>query len=244
MTDPHAPWHSRARTFFTGDPTPLAQHGAVVIIGLGRFGAALARELVDLGVDVVGIDRDEAVVESLRDELPFVTRADATQDAALTQLGVPEASRVIIAIGSDLEASILAASRILRSGNDRVWAKAISEPHAEILAQLGVQHIVRPEDDMGRRLAHLIRGHMSDFLRIDSDYAIVRTTPPRRAVGHALGELALRDSHGITVIAVKRGEQGWANTDRSTVLEASDEIIIAGPPAAVERFSMLDRRRH
>ena len=97
---------------------------------------------------------------------------------------------------------------------------------------------------MGRRLAHLIRGHMSDFLRIDSDYAIVRTTPPRRAVGHALGELGLRDSHGITVIAVKRGEQGWANTDRSTVLEASDEIIIAGPPAAVERFSMLDRRRH
>ncbi|MGJ7540410.1 potassium channel family protein [Brevibacterium luteolum] len=241
MTDPHAPWHSRARTFFTGDPTPMAEHGAVVVIGLGRFGASLARELTSLGVDVVGIDCDEAIVESLRDELPFVTRADATQDAALTQLGVPEASRVIIAIGSDLEASILAASRILRSGNDRVWAKAISEPHAEILAQLGVKQIVNPEDDMGRRLAHLIRGHMSDFLRIDSDYAIVRTTPPRRAVGQPLSALGLRGRHGITVIAVKHPGAGWANTDGGTVLEADDEIIIAGAPDAVERFSALDK---
>ncbi|GAA1364213.1 potassium channel family protein [Brevibacterium luteolum] len=241
MTDPHAPWHSRARTFFTGDPTPMAEHGAVVVIGLGRFGASLARELTSLGVDVVGIDCDEAIVESLRDELPFVTRADATQDAALTQLGVPEASRVIIAIGSDLEASILAASRILRSGNDRVWAKAISEPHAEILAQLGVKQIVNPEDDMGRRLAHLIRGHMSDFLRIDSDYAIVRTTPPVRVLGQPLSALGLRGTHGVTVIAVKHPGAGWANTDGGTVLEADDEIIIAGAPDAVERFSALDK---
>ena len=241
MTDPHAPWHSRARTFFTGDPTPMAEHGAVVVIGLGRFGASLAPELTSLGVDVVGIDRSEAVVEALRDELPFITCADATQDAALAELGVAEASRVVVAIGSDLAASILTTSRIMRSGHRRIWAKAITEAHAEILAQLGVKQIVNPEDDMGRRLAHLIRGHMSDFLRIDSDYAIVRTQPPVRVLGQPLSALGLRGTHGVTVIAVKHPGAGWANTDGGTVLEADDEIIIAGAPDAVERFSALDK---
>ena len=228
----------RSRTFFTGDPSPMAKGGAVIVIGLGRFGTALARELTDLGIGVVGVDIREDVVDELRTVLPFVTCADATQDTVLRELGVEHADRVVVAIGSDLEASILSASRVLKLGNGRVWAKAISEAQAEILEQLGVHTIVRPEEDMGRRIAHLMRGHMSDFLRIDQNYAMVRTRPPQRFVGTPLGQLNLRKEYQVTVFAVKRNDI-WTNTDRDTVLEAKDEIIVAGEPSIVERFVML-----
>ena len=130
-------WRTRPAAFFMGNPTPMAQHGAVAVIGLGRFGGALATELAAYGVDVIGIDIDEAVVAQYSDKLAFVSRTDATDETVLRQLGIEEVSRVVIAIGNDLEASILTASKILKIGNRRIWAKAVSQTHADILGQLG-----------------------------------------------------------------------------------------------------------
>src|SRR5699024_4899866 len=126
-------WRTRPAAFFMGNPTPMAQHGAVAVIGLGRFGGALATELAAYGVDVIGIDIDEAVVARYSDALAFVSRTDATDETVLRQLGIEEASRVVIAIGNDLEASILTASKVLKVGNHRIWAKAVSQTHADIL---------------------------------------------------------------------------------------------------------------
>lgn len=235
-------WRARPAAFFLGDPTSLAQHGAVAVIGLGRFGGSLASELAAHGVDVIGIDIDEAVVAQYSETLAFVSRADSTDEAVLRQLGIDEVSRVVIAIGSDLEASILTASKILKIGNRHIWAKAISQTHAEILDQLGIENVIRPESDMGRRLAHLIRGHMSDFLPISEDFVLARTTPPTRFSDSPLGSFDLRGKYGVTVVAFRRNsDEHWDIADQEVTLYADDEMLIAGTPHHVEDFSALDK---
>lgn len=235
-------WRTRPAAFFLGDPTPLARHGAVAVIGLGRFGGSLATELAAHGVDVIGVDIDETVVAEYSETLAFVSRADSTDEAVLRQLGIDEVSRVVIAIGSDLEASILTASKILKIGNRHIWAKAISQTHAEILAQLGIENVISPENDMGRRLAHLIRGHMSDFLPISDDFVLARTTPPTRFSDSPLSSFDLSGKYGVTVVAFRRnGDQHWDIADQEVTLYADDEMLIAGTPRNVEDFSALDK---
>ena len=235
-------WRRRPAAFFLGDPTPLAKHGAVAVIGLGRFGGSLATELAAHGVDVIGVDIDEAVVAQYSDTLAFVSRADSTDETVLRQLGIDEVSRVVIAIGSDLEASILTASKILKIGNRHIWAKAISQPHAEILGQLGIENVISPENDMGRRLAHLIRGHMADFLPISEDFVLARTAPPTRISDSPLGSFELHDKYGVTVVAFRRSrDEHWDIADQGVTLYADDEILIAGTPRNVEDFSALDK---
>ena len=131
---------------------------SVAVIGLGRFGGALATELVRSGTEVLGIDTDEDVVQSLNGVLTHVVRADSTKEVALEQLGVTQFDRVVVGIGSDIQASILTTSLLKRMGVRSIWAKAISEQHGLILEQLGIEHVIFPEADMGRRVAHLVRG--------------------------------------------------------------------------------------
>ena len=234
-------WRTRPAAFFMGNPTPMAQHGAVAVIGLGRFGGALATELAAYGVDVIGIDIDEAVVAQYSDKLAFVSRTDATDETVLRQLGIEEVSRVVIAIGNDLEASILTASKILKIGNRRIWAKAVSQTHADILGQLGIDNVIRPENDMGRRTAHLIRGQMSDFMTVGEDFVLARTAPPVRISDSPLASFDVRRRYGVSVVALRReGEDSWDIADQDVTLYADDEILIAGSPREVEDFSTLD----
>ena len=234
-------WRTRPAAFFMGNPTPMAQHGAVAVIGLGRFGGALATELAAYGVDVIGIDIDEAVVAQYSDKLAFVSRTDATDETVLRQLGIEEVSRVVIAIGNDLEASILTASKVLKIGNRRIWAKAVSQTHADILGQLGIENVIRPENDMGRRTAHLIRGQMSDFMTVGEDFVLARTAPPVRISDSPLASFDVRRRYGVSVVALRReGEDSWDIADQDVTLYADDEILIAGSPREVEDFSTLD----
>ena len=234
-------WRTRPAAFFMGNPTPMAQHGAVAVIGLGRFGGALATELAAYGVDVIGIDTDEAVVARYSDKLAFVSRTDATDETVLRQLGIDEVSRVVIAIGNDLEVSILTASKVLKIGNRRIWAKAVSQTHADILGQLGIDNVIRPENDMGRRTAHLIRGQMSDFMTVGEDFVLARTAPPVRISDSPLASFDVRRRYGVSVVALRReGEDSWDIADQDVTLYADDEILIAGSPREVEDFSTLD----
>lgn len=157
--------------------------GSVVVIGLGRFGRALALELVDEDTEVLGIDESAEVVQALSGHLTHAVRADSTKEDALRQLGVHEFDRAVVAIGTDLEASILTASLLISFGIENVWAKAISEAHGRILTQLGVHHVVYPEHDMGQRVAHLVRGRMLDYIEFEDDFAMVKTNPPADIVG-------------------------------------------------------------
>ncbi|CAL8897396.1 potassium transporter [Kocuria varians] len=212
---------------------------AVAVIGLGRFGGALALELMRNGTDVLGVDHDEATVQRFNGKLTSVVRADATDEEVLRELSVNEFERAVVGIGSDIQASILTASRLVKFGCPAIWAKAITEPHAEILTQLGVQHVVNPESDMGTRAAHLIQQRILDFVPIDDGYALVRCTPPVPLQQRPMDLLNVRQKLGVSVVAVCRPGGQWEPIEPGTMLYDDDQILVIGPTRKVERFSNL-----
>lgn len=228
-----------ARTRRPRSAERLAEADSVVVIGLGRFGSAVALELESLGTEVLGIDGDEDIVQQLAGRLTHVVRADATDEEALRQLAVPEFDRAVVGIGTNIEASLLTASLLVGFEIDTIWAKAISAAHGRILEQLEVHHVVYPEHEMGRRVAHLARGRMLDFVEFEDDFAMATTTAPRELLDRALAETQLRARHGVTVVAFKRGAEDFTYATAETVLQEGDTVIAAGRTRAVERFSAL-----
>ena len=215
----------------------MAKPDIVVVIGLGRFGEALALELVAQGTEVFGIDTDERLVQKMAGLLTHTVVADCTDEEALRQLGVDEQSRVVVGSGTDIEASILVCSVLQSFGIRDLWAKAISEPHARILTQLGVDHVVRPEHDTGRRVAHLVAGRMLDYIEFDDGFAIVKMRPPRSVVGTPLETCTPRRQFGVTVVGVKRAGEDFHHATGQTVVEEGDLIIVSGERAKVEAFA-------
>ncbi|UOT01587.1 MULTISPECIES: potassium channel family protein [Rhodococcus] len=211
----------------------------VVVLGLGRFGKSLALELMEQGTEVLGIDSNEAVVQKVSHRLTHAAVADTTDEESLRQLSVHDYDRAVVGIGSDLEASLLTASALINMSVPNVWAKAISNAHAKILRQIGVTHVVRPEHDMGKRVAHLVRGRMMDYIEFDDGFAMVKTTPPATVVGKRLGETTVRSTHGVTVVAIKRPGEGFTYATADTVIAAGDTIIVSGQVRDTERFSEL-----
>jgi trk system potassium uptake protein TrkA len=210
-----------------------------VVIGLGRFGKSLALELVDDGVEVLGVDSDAKTVQSLAGRLTHVVEADSTSEDAMRQVGVHEFDRAVVGVGTDIEASILTASVLLTLGVPNVWSKAISAAHARILTQIGVHHVVRPEHDMGKRVAHLVRGRMLDYIEFDDGYAIVKTRPPRSIYNVPLGQTHIRSKYGVTIVGVKRAGHDFTHATAETVVMQHDLIIVSGPRENVERFSEM-----
>jgi trk system potassium uptake protein TrkA len=210
-----------------------------VVVGLGRFGKSLALELMEDGTEVLGVDESPKTVQSLAGRLTHVVEADSTNEEALRQLSVHEFDRAVVGIGSDLEASILTSSILVTFGIRDIWAKAISHSHARILSQLGVHHVVRPEHDMGKRVAHLVRGRMLDYIEFDDGYAIVKTSPPASIHDLPLGESRVRSKYGVTIVGVKRAGEDFTHATPETVVHEGDLIIVSGPERGVERFSDL-----
>ncbi|NDK31814.1 potassium channel family protein [Nesterenkonia haasae] len=219
-------------------PTDVAAPDSVAVIGLGRFGRALALELMAHGTQVLGIDNREDVVQSLNGQLTHVVTGDGTKEDVLRQLSVHEFDHAVVAVAGNLEASILTTSLLLRFGVREVWAKATSEAHRDILAQLNVRHIVFPEQDMGRRVAHMVRGSLQDYVLVDEDFALAKTNPPTALVGKQLGELNTTTKHGVTITAVRK-EGSWAPATPQTVLAADDVVLVSGPAKQTEGFSRL-----
>jgi trk system potassium uptake protein TrkA len=221
------------------ETSQLAAADSVVVIGLGRFGSALALELMAIKTEVLGIDYNAEIVQSLNGKLTHVVRADSTKEEALRQLDVTEFDRAVVGIGTDLEASLLTASHLVGFGLTNVWAKAVSRPHGRILDQLGVHHVIYPESDMGRRVAHLVRGAMLDYIQFENDSAMVKTVAPAEISGRRLGDTGVRKKYGVTVVAVHRrgGEFTYATAD--TVVGNGDIIVVFGRTADAERFSLL-----
>jgi len=217
----------------------LAEIDSVVVIGLGRFGSSLALELIKSGTEVLGIDADEQIVQDRSATLTHCVRADSTSEDALRQLAVHEFDRAVVAIGSHIEASLLTASLLKGMGIQNIWAKAISQAHGRILEQLGIDHVVYPEHDMGRRVAHLVKGRMLDFIQFEPDFAMVKTLPPAMLLNVPLAQSGVRRGHGVTVVGVKRPGGSFTHATGETVLTDGDTIIVSGQPRAVEKLSDL-----
>jgi trk system potassium uptake protein TrkA len=212
----------------------------VAVIGLGRFGTALALELARGGTEVLAVDARPDIVQRLSGQLGHVVTADSTDPDALTEIGIADFNRVVVAIGNDLEASILTTALLTELEIRDIWAKAISRQQATILERIGAHHVVFPEQDMGERIAHLVAGRLLDWVELDPQWVFAKTRPPREIVGVPLGETGLRKKHHVTVVSVKpERKTSYTHADYDTVLTYGSVIVIAGRPDDVERFVEL-----
>ena len=215
----------------------MAEHREpVAVIGLGRFGSAVAVELVGRGTEVLGVDSQPGIVQRLSGQLSHIVVADTTDIEALRDIGISDFNRAVVAIGTDMQASILTTSLLSELGIEQIWAKALSRDHARILERVGAHHVVRPEHDMGQRIAHLVSGEMLDYIEIDQDWVLVKTKPPRELCGGPLDNQRLR-KRGVAVVSVKpQGQPGFHHVDPDTQLTYGDEIVLAGRVRDVDRF--------
>ena len=225
----------RLRTL--GNKTDLAK--SVVVIGLGRFGGALAKELVTLGREVLGVDTDERRVQEHAPMLSHVVKATSTDEEVLRELGVTDFDAAVVAVGSDLEVSILTASILLQMGVKQVWAKATSESHGRILTQLGVHHVVYPEAEMGKRVAHQVGGDQLDYVEIDEGFVMAKTRAADAFNGMTLDQLGLRREYGIIVVATSKGNSEFAAATPQTLIVGGDFMIVAGPKDRIAAFCKL-----
>jgi trk system potassium uptake protein TrkA len=211
----------------------------VVVLGLGRFGASLALELVRRGSEVLGLDSDPVLVQRYADDLTHAAVADTTDAEALQQLDVPDFSRAVVGIGTDLEASILTTAVLVDLGIPNIWAKATSRQHGRILERIGAHHVVLPEFDMGERVAHLVTGRMIDYIEFEDDFAMVKTAAPAEILDRSLSASGVRARHGITVVAVKHPGEEFTYATPDTVVHRGDVLIISGRINQVEAFANL-----
>lgn len=218
----------------------MASRSEIMIVGLGRFGSAAATSLMDLGQDVIGVDSDEKLVQRHAPLLTEAVQVDATDIDAMRLIGAEEVQTAVVAIGNDIEASILAASVLLELEVPRVWAKAVSDRHGQILGRLGVHRVVFPERDMGDRVAHGLVGLAIDFVLIGADFAMAETTAPKEALGRTLAEVGLRRKYDVTVVCTKPPGGTFSLTGPDTILRPDDTLLVIGEKENVERFSRLD----
>lgn len=211
----------------------------VVIIGLGRFGSAVAQSLIHLGHDVLAIDESAELVQDWAGRLTHVVEADSSNTDVLRRLGVQDYHHAVVAIGSDIEASVLTVLALSELGVPDIWAKAVNERHGRILERTGAHHVVYPEAAMGERVAHLVTGKMIDFIEFDDGFAIVKTRAPQEATGKTLQESEIRRKYGVTVVGVKRAKTDFTYATPETIIEIGDLLIISGPTKLVEKFAAL-----
>lgn len=215
----------------------LQESTDVVVIGLGRFGSAVALSLAQLGHQVLAIEEDAGKVQAYSERLAHVVQADATDPHALRRLGVNSFNHAIVAIGTDLEASVLTVLALSEVGVADIWAKALQERHGRILERTGAHHVIYPEAAMGERVAHLITGKVIDFIEFEDNFAIVKTAAPAEAIGLSLGQSALRSKYGVTIVGVKRKNEPFTYATAETMVEEGDFLIVAGQTRACEQFA-------
>jgi trk system potassium uptake protein TrkA len=222
-------------------PQRAAEGSQVLVVGLGRFGGAVAVELEELGFEVLGVDGDGRRVQAHADDLTHVVEADTSQSSeVLRQLGAPDFEHAVVGIGTDIEASILTTAALDDLGVPNIWAKAVTTSHGRILERVGADHVVFPEHDMGRRLAHLVGGRVIDWFQLDEDFAMVETTAPAKLFGRTLSEVGLRANYGVTVVCVKPVGESFTYATADTVLRDGDLLVVAGPTRHAQAFADLN----
>lgn len=210
-----------------------------LVIGLGRFGGGLAETLVGMGHEVLGVDADPKIVQELSGVLTHVVEADSTSEAALRQLGAGDFSTAVVAIGTEVEASILTTAVLSDLGVPRIVAKAVTVPHGRILERVGAHRVVFPERDMGIRVGHSLAGSMLDYFELDEGFALVETTAPKELVGRTLADAEVRKRYGVTVVCIKPRDGAFTYATPETVVNGGDVLVVAGEKLRAEAFGEL-----
>ncbi len=208
-----------------------------MVIGLGRFGSAVANSLYNMGHEVLGIDANGDIVQSFAGSLTQVVEADTTDIKTLRRLDAPDFDAAVVGIGDDIEASVLTVLALSDLGVREIWAKAVNANHGRILERTGATNIVYPEARMGERVAHILSGKMIDFIEFDDDFAIAKFRAPVKYADMTLEESGVRTKHHVTVVGVKRQNEDFVYAQPDTMLREGDLIIVSGRSDEVEKFA-------
>jgi len=207
------------------------------VIGLGRFGGSICKELSKEGMQVLGIDKSEERVNEYKDVVSHAVIADTTDETTLKELGIEEFDHVMVAIGEDIQSSLLTTAILSDMDITKLTVKAQNEYHGKILEKIGVDHIVHPEWDMGKRLAHrLITNNILDYIEISNDHSIVEVKTSQGMVGKSLEEMDIRAKFGCTVVAIKKDETINVSPDASVPLANDDILIVIGADENIDHF--------
>ena len=212
------------------------------VLGLGRFGSSLAMTLAEAGYEVMAIDRS---IEHVQAITPFVTQAvqaDVTDIDNLKELGLRNFDVAVVAIGKDLQSSLMATLLLKEIGTPYVVAKASTSEHRRVLEKLGADRIISPEEDMGKRLANnLIAGNAIDYIELSNDYSIMEIGILDEWVGHTICDLNIRARYGINIIAVECGGEINILPSADYQLKEHDKVVVVGNNNSIKD---LEERRH
>jgi trk system potassium uptake protein TrkA len=215
----------------------MSKKKTYAVFGLGRYGIAVARELVNNGMEVIAVDTDEKIVNAAADELPICKCADITDSEVIRQLGIASVDVVIIAMANNLESSVMAVTLCKEIGIKTVIAKAANAMHQKILQRVGADQVVFPENESGIRLAkNLLSSGFVDMVSLAKNVSIIELDIHPEWVGKDLIELNLRKKYSINVVAIRCGETVSVDIDPHARLREEDKLIVI---ANTERLSKL-----
>ena len=219
----------------------------VCVIGMGRFGSTIARELYQGGHDVLVIDEDEAKVNEQTDHVTFAVRADATSEPALRGMDVHDYDVAIVALGATHTQASIGATVLLKSmGIPLVMARAVNDLHGETLERIGADRVLFPEAENARRVAKLeFMRELQDYMPILADYGISKIRPPEGMLNKTLEEAGLSgagDRHGISVLAIRRGRTSFLHPSKDEVMQHGDVLILAATNEQLSKLPEIAKR--
>ncbi|KAB7707908.1 potassium transporter Trk [Bacillus aerolatus] len=208
-----------------------------VVIGLGRFGGSICRALSEQGMEVMAIDVDEDRVNEFAAIASHAVVADTTDESVLKSLGIRNFDHVIVAIGDDIQSSILTTLMLKEIGVQRITAKAQNDYHEKVLRKIGADHVVHPERDMGRRIAHnMISNNVLDYLELSDEHSIMEIVANDLLAGNSLMDLDIRARYGINIVAIKRGKEILVSPQADEEILKEDILIVIGADSDINRF--------
>ena len=207
------------------------------VFGLGRYGKAVAKELVDDGAEVLAVDNNEDVVNAVSVEIPYCKCADVTDPEVIKQLGISNMDVVVISMASNLEASVMATMLCKEAGVKTVITKCSSEMNCKILSKVGADQVVLPESESGIRLAkNLLSSGFMDIIELSRDVSMVELSVRPEWEGKTLIELSLRKKYGINVVAITQGKNVSTNISPEEPLSGSMKLIVIGNTAKLNKL--------
>ncbi len=207
------------------------------VIGLGRFGGSICRALSEEGMEVMAMDLDEDKVNSFSAIASHAVVGDSTDETVLKSLGIRNFDHVIVAIGDNIQASILTTLILKELGVKHITVKAQNDYHEKVLNKIGADQIVHPERDMGRRIAHnIISNNVLDYLELSDEHSIMEIVASQRMDGYSLIDLDIRAKYGINIVAIKRGKNIIVSPQATELILKGDILIVIGADTDINRF--------
>lgn len=208
-----------------------------VVIGLGRFGGSIVRSLADQGMEVMAIDQDEDKVNEFSSIASHAVVADSTDESVLKSLGIRNFDHVIVAIGDDIQSSVLTTLMLKEIGVKKITVKAQNDYHEKVLRKIGANQVVHPERDMGRRIAHnIISNNVLDYLELSDEHSIVEIVASEHLSGNSLIDLDIRAQFGINIVAIKREKDIIVSPQADEQIRVGDILIVIGADTDINRF--------